>query len=198
MAGIGKPMSPEEEAKARDLLTQVSATAFANRPPVAPAPASNLTDKQIAREAKERKHAEEVARREFENMQAEAKAKARDEARKKAEAEAQARKESAQTTAAIQAHERDELRKRAAAEAAARKGTETAMVKTPEPAPQVKPLKAQPNIAPVPTTPALPESDANLPADKRQRLSALLSDYIKDKITPEQYHAERAKIIAEP
>jgi hypothetical protein len=41
--------------------------------------------------------------------------------------------------------------------------------------------------------PALPIS-----ADKQQRLQELLRKYMADQVTPEQYHAERAKILAEP
>jgi hypothetical protein len=43
------------------------------------------------------------------------------------------------------------------------------------------------------TAPDLPIS-----ADKAQRLQALLQKYKADQLTPEQYHAERAKILAEP
>jgi hypothetical protein len=35
-------------------------------------------------------------------------------------------------------------------------------------------------------------------ADKEQRLQELLRKYRADQITPEQYHQERAKILAEP
>jgi len=37
-----------------------------------------------------------------------------------------------------------------------------------------------------------------LSADKQQRLAELLQKYKADQITPEQYHTERAKILAEP
>jgi hypothetical protein len=37
-----------------------------------------------------------------------------------------------------------------------------------------------------------------LSPEKEQQLQALLKDYEADKITPEQYHAQRAKILAEP
>jgi hypothetical protein len=35
-------------------------------------------------------------------------------------------------------------------------------------------------------------------ADKLQKLSTLLQQYQADRITPEQYHQERAKILAGP
>ena len=35
-------------------------------------------------------------------------------------------------------------------------------------------------------------------SDKEQRLAGLLRRYEADEITPMQYHAERAKIMAEP
>jgi len=45
-----------------------------------------------------------------------------------------------------------------------------------------------------------PDGPAALPitAAKKQRLTALLDAYMKDQITPSQYHLERAKILAEP
>ena len=33
---------------------------------------------------------------------------------------------------------------------------------------------------------------------KEQRLKELLDRYMADEVTPDQYHAERAKILAEP
>jgi hypothetical protein len=64
----------------------------------------------------------------------------------------------------------------------------------PKPPPH-KPLTVNPAPAPAMSVqpPALPIS-----ADKHQRLEALLQKYRADQITPEQYHAERAKILAEP
>ena len=41
--------------------------------------------------------------------------------------------------------------------------------------------------------PALPIS-----AEKHQRLQQLLQKYQADEVTPEQYHQQRAKILAEP
>ena len=35
-------------------------------------------------------------------------------------------------------------------------------------------------------------------ADKQQRLAELLRKYRADELTPEQYHEERAKVLAEP
>jgi hypothetical protein len=43
----------------------------------------------------------------------------------------------------------------------------------------------------------LPAPESPLTADKRQRLAVLLQKYKADQITPEQYHAERAKILNE-
>jgi hypothetical protein len=64
----------------------------------------------------------------------------------------------------------------------------------PKPPPH-KPPAVNPAPAPAMSVqpPALPIS-----ADKQQRLEALLQKYRADQITPEQYHAERAKILAEP
>jgi hypothetical protein len=52
--------------------------------------------------------------------------------------------------------------------------------------------KNLPGLAPIPGPP-LPISMA-----KQQKLSDLLRQYQADEITPEQYHSERAKILAEP
>jgi len=41
-------------------------------------------------------------------------------------------------------------------------------------------------------------SDLPISADKQQRLNALLEQYKADKVTPQQYHEQRAKILAEP
>jgi len=41
-----------------------------------------------------------------------------------------------------------------------------------------------------------PASPVN--ASQRQRLDELLSRYQADQVTPEQYHQERAKILAQP
>jgi len=37
-----------------------------------------------------------------------------------------------------------------------------------------------------------------IPAEKQKRLQDLLRKYQADEITPQQYHEERAKILAEP
>jgi hypothetical protein len=37
-----------------------------------------------------------------------------------------------------------------------------------------------------------------VPASKQQRLDDLLAKYRADQITPEQYHQQRATILAEP
>lgn len=55
-----------------------------------------------------------------------------------------------------------------------------------------KTLKGAPEFPPMqPPPPAVS-------ADKEQRLQELLSKYKADQITPEQYHEQRAKILAEP
>ena len=59
-------------------------------------------------------------------------------------------------------------------------------------APAMKPAKNAPALGPI-TGPASP-----LSADKQKRLAEILAQYRADKITPQEYHAERAKILAEP
>jgi len=61
--------------------------------------------------------------------------------------------------------------------------------------------KPPPKAVFAPTTPALPSPEAPpspIAPDKQQRLANLLRQYRADQITPEQYHTERAKIMAEP
>lgn len=57
--------------------------------------------------------------------------------------------------------------------------------------PSVQPAPAPEAVTPAPTAPAGPKT-------KQQRLADLLQDYRADKLTPAQYQAERAKILAEP
>jgi hypothetical protein len=44
----------------------------------------------------------------------------------------------------------------------------------------------------------LPPPPLPISADKQRRLADLLVKYQADTITPEQYHQQRAKILAEP
>jgi hypothetical protein len=75
------------------------------------------------------------------------------------------------------------------------KETQKPLVKMETPAPvvmQPKPaVVAEPTVKPI-ETPALPIS-----ATKEERLQALLQKYKTDQITPEEYHTERTKIMAE-
>jgi hypothetical protein len=51
----------------------------------------------------------------------------------------------------------------------------------------------------VEATPAAPVAETpSGPKTKQQRLVELLEDYKADKITPQEYHEQRAKIVAEP
>ena len=69
--------------------------------------------------------------------------------------------------------------------------------KTPAPAPQpsatvsappVKTAPAQPDVAPAPP----------IAASKEQKLAWLLGLYKSNQLTPQQYHEQRAAILAEP
>jgi len=53
-------------------------------------------------------------------------------------------------------------------------------------------VKSAPAFQPI-QSPTLPIS-----GDKQQRLSELLQKYRNDEITPEQYHEQRAQILAQP
>jgi hypothetical protein len=98
-------------------------------------------------------------------------------------------------------------------------------VQPPSPAPETVTPPATPPPAPISSVAAAPETKSavtkskmqsgnytgtklglkpiespSLPisAEKQARLEALLVKYRADQITPEQYHAERASILAEP
>jgi len=66
----------------------------------------------------------------------------------------------------------------------------------PAPAPTASTAKnpAQPSV----TLPPLSGPPSSLSAAKQQKLDALLEQYRNDQITPQQYHEQRAKILAEP
>jgi hypothetical protein len=60
-----------------------------------------------------------------------------------------------------------------------------------------KPKKTK-QTATAPAFQPLPGPDLPISADKQQRLADLLQKYKADEISPEQYHQQRAKILAEP
>jgi hypothetical protein len=62
----------------------------------------------------------------------------------------------------------------------------------PQPKPEPKPPKNPSSLEEL-TTPPSP-----LSPEKQQSLQALLERYKADEITPEEYHAQRAKILAGP
>jgi hypothetical protein len=57
-------------------------------------------------------------------------------------------------------------------------------------------MTAPPKAPPVFTPMLAPASP--LPADKASRLAELLRRYKADEITPDEYHQQRAAILAEP
>lgn len=68
----------------------------------------------------------------------------------------------------------------------------------PAPAPKQKPAKK--SVSPQ-VTQSFPQIEGPAPAvaaDKQQRLDELLRKYRADQVTPEEYHQQRAKILAEP
>jgi len=98
---------------------------------------------------------------------------------------AEVRPAEAPPQAEVQAPVATELPERSEAESAARKqASKKQKTRKPSPtAPVFQPLGGPP----------LPIS-----AEKQQRLANLLEQYRADQITPEQYHQQRAKILAEP
>jgi hypothetical protein len=69
--------------------------------------------------------------------------------------------------------------------------------------PEPKPMAAQPPKKPaagkgMPAFPPIPAPPPSVSADKQQRLAELLRKYKSEEITPEEYHVQRAKVMAEP
>jgi hypothetical protein len=62
----------------------------------------------------------------------------------------------------------------------------------------VRASKPAPRSKTAPVWPAMQGPASGLSAAKEQQLQVLLEDYRADRLTPEQYHAERAKILAAP
>jgi hypothetical protein len=69
-----------------------------------------------------------------------------------------------------------------------------------QPTPQATPItsKNQPPTPPSFNLPALQGPATGLSSAKEQKLNELLNQYRADQITPQQYHEQRAKILAEP
>jgi hypothetical protein len=60
------------------------------------------------------------------------------------------------------------------------------------------PAKKPKTLKGAPAFPALQGPTPAVTADKQTRLAELLRKYRADQITPEEYHVQRAKILAEP
>jgi len=136
-------------------------------------------------EAKEKAAPPTVAKS-TEEIRAEKAAAGGEKKRRAAEAKAQeqtALEEKKRAAAEAKAHEADQ--KAAAAEAKARqaKGEKPKPTAAPKPSSDFSPLEAPPS---------------QLPASKEDKLADLLRRYKADEITPEEYQARRAQILAEP
>jgi hypothetical protein len=69
--------------------------------------------------------------------------------------------------------------------------------------PEAKPMAEKPpkkagKVTVAPAFPLFAAPPPSVSADKEQRLQELLRKYRADQITPEEYHQQRAKILAEP
>ncbi|PWU13592.1 MAG: hypothetical protein C5B50_18870 [Verrucomicrobia bacterium] len=181
-----EPVAPPQTRNAPQFQTP------ANAAPSAAKPTKAELKQQAAAEAQARKEREQAAKAE-----AAARKKADQE---RAAADAQARK-SEQELARVQAEEKRKADLAAKQPTDAQRKRETASVKpvneTPPPVQNFneEPRREQPPAYKGglrPEAPALPISQ-----DKQHRLSELLRKYKADELTPEQYHQERAKILAE-
>ena len=186
-------------------------------PAAAAAPAAAMTPDQeaaaqalVAAQAKAQKDAARQAAKQKRADEAAARAKARADkkaAEQKAIADQQAAAAAATAAAATsQANQQALNNKQAAAMAALAavetdqraivaeaKADEVIPVQSAAPAPGVVPAAPMVVELHATPTPSLPIS-----AEKEQRLQDLLVKYKADQITPEQYHTQRAAILAEP
>jgi hypothetical protein len=159
-------------------------------------------------DAEARAAAKEKARMDAEHAAAEKAAQANAEAAARERAKEQARLQSEQAAAAKAAKAKADAEARAAAKQKARADAERAAAEkaaAKEAAKHAKATKSQPAqpifqerpehqtaVTPIHTAPA------PVAGSKEQRLQALLQQYQADKISPEEYHSQRAKILAEP
>jgi hypothetical protein len=71
----------------------------------------------------------------------------------------------------------------------------------PKAKPEAKPLAEKPaekNVKGASTLSQIPGPPLDISADKQARLAELLRKYRADQLSPEEYHQQRAKILAEP
>ena len=197
-------MTPEQEAKARQLLDQKEKETgpVASIPSAAPLPrpATSAAEVKAKRELIKQQEREGKKRRE-EEKKADKIA-----ARQRVEQEAKAKKEMERLDREAKAKARDDARHQLEAEAKSRqvaKVRENGAAKPEQPAgvkPSVEPAPSPSN--PVTVSKPAPEPKSSAPAvsgkTKKQRLEALTDSYVRDQVTAEQYHRERAKILAEP
>lgn len=176
-------MTPDQEAQAQALLA-----------------AQAKAQKDAARQAARQKRADEAAARaraKAEKAAAEQKVIAEQQVTAAADAAAIAANQPDQQSlnskqaaamAALAAAQTDER-----AVVAQAKADQVIPVQSAAPAPAISPTSPMVPDLHLTTTPPLPIS-----ADKEQRLQDLLVKYRADQITPEQYHTQRAAILAEP
>jgi colicin import membrane protein len=173
------------EAKAREALRQKIAESGAEEKSVMPAEVA----KQPANVEKPNQVDEAKSKAEQAELRAAARA-AHEKDVAEAKAEAQARAAAAKQQKIDAANEAKRLK----AEAKARKDQPQQVVFSPVPESKEKPVVSANTV----TAASAPAAAAPAPSSKAARLADLLQQYKTDKITPTTYHAERARIMAEP
>jgi hypothetical protein len=186
--------SPQTISNLTEMVRQAEAQAAAK--PEDQKKAKVEADAKKKADAKAKKEAEKKAK-------AEAEAKKKDDTKAREEAEAKATAEKGKSTqAATNAPAADKPATKAEAEA--KKKADAKARKEAEAKAKAEKGKPSQTAADAPVvkkgTPVKPLESPPLPisADKDQRLQELLKKYRADQLTPEQYQAERAKILAEP
>jgi type IV secretory pathway VirB10-like protein len=173
---------------------------------VQPPPSQAEAEARAAKQSAEKERQEQAADAAAQKAQAQAEERKRLAAEQQAKAQrdqeltaARLAREQETKTAAAAAREQKE---KDAAEAKARKEKDAAAAKAlkqaqADAARQTKPEKPT-NLAAKTTTEPVPTMDAKAPLTKEQKLKDLDRRYINGEITPQQYHPERARILAEP
>ena len=184
------------EAKAREALRQKIAESGAEEKHMMPAE-KQPAKTEMAKEPAKVEKPDQVNAAKTKAEQAELRAAARAAHEKdiaEAKAEAQTRAAAAKQQKIDAANEAKRMKVEAKAAAQAEKTKPQQVVFSPVAESKEKPVHSANTVtvAPAATTPA------PAPNSKAARLADLLQQYKTDKITPTTYHAERAKIMAEP
>ena len=185
-------LAPDQEARARQLLNQTLTTL------PTPAPAATAETKFVPesdrraqedarRQAKLKAEIDEQTRREIARMEEESQARAREMAKRRLEEEKRAQRKPQKSEPEV----KPATAVRSAPEPVQPKPTVAAK-------PAEKPKGGKTDAVKAPVKAPVQETWRNASNPREQRLAELLEAYRNDQISAQQYHSERAKILASP